>query len=99
MKVEADEKYICMADDNLFCRLRVKCVHHYLYICYSFQEDYYDTGCDLLPIRWMAPESLELKQGVWQSTQFTCQSNVWYVYSDSFSLTLCSHVIFLITQL
>ncbi|KAH3872056.1 hypothetical protein DPMN_035269 [Dreissena polymorpha] len=42
-----------------------------------FREDYYDTGRDLLPIRWMSPESLEVKQGVWQVNNFTVQSNVW----------------------
>lgn len=41
------------------------------------QEDYYDTGRDLLPIRWMSPESLEVNQGVWQLKEFTMQSNVW----------------------
>ncbi|XP_045213080.2 uncharacterized protein LOC123563954 isoform X2 [Mercenaria mercenaria] len=42
-----------------------------------YREDYYDTGRDLLPIRWMSPESLEVKQGVWQLKEFTVQSNVW----------------------
>ncbi|XP_060560239.1 insulin-like receptor isoform X2 [Ruditapes philippinarum] len=42
-----------------------------------YREDYYDTGRDLLPIRWMSPESLEVKQGVWQLKEFTIQSNVW----------------------
>lgn len=48
-----------------------------------FREDYYDTGCDLLPVRWMSPESLCVKNGVWQLSTFTSQSNVW-----SFSVML-----------
>ncbi|WAQ97469.1 LMTK1-like protein, partial [Mya arenaria] len=42
-----------------------------------FREDYYDTGRDLLPIRWMSPEILEVKHGIWQAHSFTVQSNVW----------------------
>ncbi|XP_033735002.1 serine/threonine-protein kinase LMTK2-like isoform X2 [Pecten maximus] len=41
------------------------------------REDYYDTGRDLLPVRWMAPETLTLNQHIWQVTEFTKAANVW----------------------
>lgn len=43
------------------------------------QEDYYDTGQDLLPIRWMAPESLTLNNPnhIWQVSEITKVTNVW----------------------
>lgn len=41
------------------------------------REDYYDTGRDLLPVRWMAPETLALNQQIWQVSEFTKPSNVW----------------------
>lgn len=43
----------------------------------KFKEDYYDTGCDLLPVRWMAPETLTLQKGVWRTKPFTAQANIW----------------------
>lgn len=43
----------------------------------KFKEDYYDTGCDLLPVRWMAPETLTLQKGVWRTKPFTVQANIW----------------------
>ncbi|XP_052831845.1 uncharacterized protein LOC106870410 isoform X2 [Octopus bimaculoides] len=42
-----------------------------------YKEDYYDTGCDLLPVRWMAPETLTLQKGVWRTKAFTPQANIW----------------------
>ncbi|XP_048757628.2 uncharacterized protein LOC125667960 isoform X2 [Ostrea edulis] len=42
-----------------------------------YREDYYDTGQNLLPIRWMAPETLELQDHIWQVTQFSRESNIW----------------------
>ncbi|GAB1606284.1 mitogen-activated protein kinase kinase kinase 21-like isoform X1 [Argonauta hians] len=43
----------------------------------KYKEDYYDTGCDLLPVRWMAPETLTLQKGVWRTRAFTSQANIW----------------------
>ena len=42
-----------------------------------FREDYYDNGQDLLPIRWMSPESISLSNSIWQMTEFTKESNIW----------------------
>ncbi|XP_061182070.1 serine/threonine-protein kinase LMTK2-like isoform X2 [Saccostrea echinata] len=42
-----------------------------------YREDYYDTGQNLLPIRWMAPDTLELQDLIWQVTQFSRESNIW----------------------
>ncbi|XP_021358764.1 tyrosine-protein kinase abl-1-like isoform X2 [Mizuhopecten yessoensis] len=41
------------------------------------REDYYDTGRDLLPVRWMAPETLTLNQNIWQVSEFTKLANIW----------------------
>ncbi|XP_060067188.1 insulin-like receptor isoform X2 [Ylistrum balloti] len=41
------------------------------------REDYYDTGRDLLPVRWMAPDTLTLNQHIWQVSEFTKPANVW----------------------
>nr|XP_022315834.1 serine/threonine-protein kinase LMTK2-like isoform X3 [Crassostrea virginica] len=42
-----------------------------------YREDYYDTGQNLLPIRWMAPETLRLQDHIWQVTEFSKESNIW----------------------
>ncbi|KAK3592670.1 hypothetical protein CHS0354_015972 [Potamilus streckersoni] len=47
------------------------------------RDDYYDTGRDLLPVRWMSPESLTVKQNVWTAAPITKEANVW-----SFGVTL-----------
>ncbi|KAL5018935.1 hypothetical protein ScPMuIL_004657 [Solemya velum] len=43
----------------------------------QFRADYYDTGQDLLPIRWMAPESLTMKSDVWSVVHLSKESNIW----------------------
>ncbi|XP_052068864.1 serine/threonine-protein kinase LMTK2-like isoform X1 [Mytilus californianus] len=52
-----------------------------------FREDYYDNGQDLLPIRWMAPESISLTNSIWQVTEFTKQSNMWSFGVAMFEVT------------
>lgn len=42
-----------------------------------YKEDYFVSGADLLPIRWMAPESLKLENGSWKSNSFTKDSDIW----------------------
>ncbi|XP_062567208.1 serine/threonine-protein kinase LMTK2-like isoform X2 [Saccostrea cucullata] len=42
-----------------------------------YREDYYDTGQNLLPIRWMSPGTLELQDHIWQVTKFSRESNIW----------------------
>ncbi|XP_005096606.1 uncharacterized protein LOC101855484 isoform X2 [Aplysia californica] len=42
-----------------------------------FKEDYFDTGKELLPIRWMAPESLIQTEGVWTAQVSDKTSDVW----------------------
>ncbi|XP_071131709.1 uncharacterized protein [Mytilus edulis] len=56
-----------------------------------FREDYYDNGQDLLPIRWMAPESISLTNSIWQVTEFTKQSNMWSFGVAMFEVTEYGH--------
>ncbi|XP_050394125.2 serine-rich adhesin for platelets isoform X1 [Patella vulgata] len=42
-----------------------------------YKSDYYNNGQELLPIRWMAPESLELQDVNWQITEITKECNIW----------------------
>ncbi|VDI36974.1 Hypothetical predicted protein [Mytilus galloprovincialis] len=56
-----------------------------------FREDYYDNGQDLLPIRWMAPESISLTNSIWQVTEFSKQSNMWSFGVAMFEVTEYGH--------
>ncbi|KAH9495789.1 Serine/threonine-protein kinase lmtk3 [Bulinus truncatus] len=42
-----------------------------------FKEDYYNTGRELLPIRWMAPETLVMSDGIWTSNFGDKDSDIW----------------------
>ncbi|GFS14254.1 serine/threonine-protein kinase LMTK1 [Elysia marginata] len=42
-----------------------------------FKEDYMASGSDLLPIRWMAPESLIQSQGIWTAQPGDKVSDMW----------------------
>ncbi|KAJ8318687.1 hypothetical protein KUTeg_003778 [Tegillarca granosa] len=48
----------------------------------KFREEYYDTGQDLLPVRWMAPETLTQNGNLWQVTKFTKEANIWYAVKN-----------------
>nr|KAG5695094.1 hypothetical protein BaRGS_015070 [Batillaria attramentaria] len=40
-------------------------------------EDYLSCGNDLLPIRWMAPETLKQENGAWVAHNFSKESDIW----------------------
>ncbi|KAK7481020.1 hypothetical protein BaRGS_00027739 [Batillaria attramentaria] len=42
-----------------------------------YQEDYLSCGNDLLPIRWMAPETLKQENGAWVAHNFSKESDIW----------------------
>ncbi|XP_076459649.1 uncharacterized protein LOC143292879 [Babylonia areolata] len=42
-----------------------------------FKEDYFHSGAHLLPIRWMAPETLKQENGSWTLNGFSKQSDIW----------------------
>ncbi|ESP04050.1 hypothetical protein LOTGIDRAFT_156660 [Lottia gigantea] len=42
-----------------------------------YKTDYFNNGQELLPLRWMAPETLELQDITWQITEITQASNIW----------------------
>ncbi|XP_067671072.1 uncharacterized protein [Haliotis asinina] len=42
-----------------------------------FKEDYYISGKESLPIRWMAPETLSQQSGSWQTAVITREANIW----------------------
>ncbi|KAL8587835.1 hypothetical protein ACOMHN_021053 [Nucella lapillus] len=42
-----------------------------------YKEDYFLSGGNLLPIRWMAPETLKLENGSWTSNSYTKDSDIW----------------------
>ncbi|KAL8588920.1 hypothetical protein ACOMHN_012958 [Nucella lapillus] len=42
-----------------------------------FKEDYWSVKNDLLPIRWMAPETLKQEGGKWTVTEFSKESDMW----------------------
>ncbi|XP_076454308.1 uncharacterized protein LOC143289216 isoform X2 [Babylonia areolata] len=42
-----------------------------------FKEDYMSSGNDLLPIRWMAPETLRQENGKWVSADCSKASDIW----------------------
>ncbi|XP_041363408.1 uncharacterized protein LOC121379031 isoform X2 [Gigantopelta aegis] len=42
-----------------------------------FPEDYYSSRKELLPVRWMAPESLSHQADGWQTAVITKEANIW----------------------
>ncbi|XP_048238661.1 uncharacterized protein LOC124138293 [Haliotis rufescens] len=42
-----------------------------------FKDDYFVSGKESLPIRWMAPESLSQQSGNWQTAVITREANIW----------------------
>ncbi|XP_055877899.1 uncharacterized protein LOC106053776 isoform X1 [Biomphalaria glabrata] len=42
-----------------------------------FKEEYYNTGRELLPIRWMAPETLVMSNGIWTSNFGDKEGDIW----------------------
>ncbi|XP_059163860.1 receptor tyrosine-protein kinase erbB-2-like isoform X2 [Physella acuta] len=43
----------------------------------AFKEDYYNTGRELLPIRWMGPETLIKAAEIWTSNHLDMSSDIW----------------------
>ncbi|XP_046581877.1 serine-rich adhesin for platelets-like isoform X2 [Haliotis rubra] len=54
-----------------------------------FKADYYVSGKESLPIRWMAPETLSQQSGSWQTAVITREANIW-----SFGVLLWEVVMF-----
>ncbi|CAG5114529.1 unnamed protein product [Candidula unifasciata] len=42
-----------------------------------FKNEYYNTGTELLPVRWMAPETLVKSNGVWTTQPHNKMSDMW----------------------
>ncbi|CAG5116322.1 unnamed protein product, partial [Candidula unifasciata] len=42
-----------------------------------FKDEYFNTGSELLPVRWMAPETLVQMDGVWTSQKSNKMSDMW----------------------
>ncbi|KAK7112063.1 serine/threonine-protein kinase LMTK1-like [Littorina saxatilis] len=42
-----------------------------------YKEDYFKCGRELLPVRWMAPETLTQENRTWLSSNFSKESDIW----------------------